>query len=375
MTRGPILANVERLEALLDRSNLSCVVARSGVNFTYLTGIEFPGTLARHLDLTDSPRPVWVVWPREGEPVLVVNRIAAPLARRDSWHARMHTYDGYGDSNVSALVEVLDDMGFAGERIGIEKRFVNAEDSASLDRALSGAELVDCTAMLDEVRWIKTSAEVALIREAARLLDEVYLEVFPTVHPGMTERELHSRIVAACIRKGATWAHGILNSSRNTVLYGGESDLALERGDLIRNDYVSWYRGYPGHQSRVVSLGRPTRAVEEEYRRVRDAYRSTVGRVRAGVSAGEVHRSAVEAFRSAGLEGEILLTGHGVGPWWHQQPPFLVDGNDTRLEPGMVVALEPHVNAFHLQDMFLVTEDGCENLSPVLPTEELFVIS
>src|SRR6185437_13343976 len=97
----PVLANVERLHAFLERADLSCVVARSGVNFTYLTGVGYPGTLARHLDLTDSPRPVWVVWPREGDPVLVVNRIAAPLTRRDSWITTLHEYDGYGDSNVS----------------------------------------------------------------------------------------------------------------------------------------------------------------------------------------------------------------------------------------------------------------------------------
>ena len=78
-----IIANIERLNRLMDENDCSVVVARSGKNFTYLAGFAYPGTLARHLDLPDSPRGVLVVWPRYGDPVLVVNEIAAPLARRN----------------------------------------------------------------------------------------------------------------------------------------------------------------------------------------------------------------------------------------------------------------------------------------------------
>ncbi len=60
------IANVDRLHAYMDRNNLAAVVARSGQNFTYLSGIAYPGTLARLLDLTDSPRGVMVFWPRNG---------------------------------------------------------------------------------------------------------------------------------------------------------------------------------------------------------------------------------------------------------------------------------------------------------------------
>ena len=67
-SKRPILANVARLEALMDRDGLAAVVARSGANFTYLAGFDYAGTLARHLDFSDSPRPVLVVWPRSGAP-------------------------------------------------------------------------------------------------------------------------------------------------------------------------------------------------------------------------------------------------------------------------------------------------------------------
>ena len=63
---GKIIANVERLHALMDEEGLSAIVARSGKNFTYLAGFAYPGTLARHLEFPDSPREVLLVWPRDG---------------------------------------------------------------------------------------------------------------------------------------------------------------------------------------------------------------------------------------------------------------------------------------------------------------------
>ena len=78
-----ITANLSRLNALMDEAGLDAVVLRSGVNFTYLSGVVYPGTLQRHMDLADSTRPVLLFWPREGKPVIVANKIAAGLAGRD----------------------------------------------------------------------------------------------------------------------------------------------------------------------------------------------------------------------------------------------------------------------------------------------------
>ena len=121
-----IIANIERLNQLMDRNNYSAVVARSGKNFTYLAGFAYPGTLARHLDFPDSPRGVLVVWPRHGDPVLVANEIAAPLARRDGWIENVQGYDGYGESPYARTAEVLKEMGLERKRIGLEKDYLSA---------------------------------------------------------------------------------------------------------------------------------------------------------------------------------------------------------------------------------------------------------
>ena len=67
----------------MDEAKLDALVLRSGQNFTYLSGVVYPGTLQRHMDLTDSTRPVLLVWPRNGKPVIVTNKTAAGLVERD----------------------------------------------------------------------------------------------------------------------------------------------------------------------------------------------------------------------------------------------------------------------------------------------------
>ena len=146
-----------------------------------------------------------MVWPRHGDPVMVLNSYAAPLAQRDSWLERIEMYDDYGESAYARAVEVLREMGLHESRIGFEKTYLSAAAWEEIAALLPKAEAVDCTAMMDEVRWIKTPGEVELIREGARLLDEAYLEVFPTVRDGDTEREIHSRLIATCLRRGANW--------------------------------------------------------------------------------------------------------------------------------------------------------------------------
>ena len=374
MTENTCIANVERLEALMDRDGLAAFVARSGTNFTYLAGFDYAGTLARHLDFSDSPRGVLVVWPRHGDPVLVLNRFAADRAKRDSWITEIEVFDDYGESVYTRAAKVLEDMGLGAQRIGFEKTVVSAADWVTLESALPSAELVDSARTLEEVRWIKTPAEVELIRECARILDEVYLDVFPTVRIGDRECDLHARIIAGCLTRGANWAHGILNSSRNPVVYGGESDFAFATGDVIRNDYVMWYRGYAGHQSRTVVIGEPSNEVSQNYVTVRDIYRATVEQAKPGVRACDVHAFAQKAFAEAGLSGRVAIAGHSVGAWWHQQAPYLVPACDTPIEAGMVLAFEPHVNEFHIQDMFLIGEEGQENLSPLFGIDEPLVV-
>jgi hypothetical protein len=112
-----ILINLDRLNQKIDEYGLGGIVARAGINYTYLSGVAYPGTLARHLDLTDSPRGTFLVWPRLGEPRIVLNAFAEGLTRRDSWLEAIDVYEGYSEPPVERLAKVISDMGLTEETV------------------------------------------------------------------------------------------------------------------------------------------------------------------------------------------------------------------------------------------------------------------
>jgi Xaa-Pro aminopeptidase len=372
--RGP-LANTARVYRLMDEAKLSALVLCSGENFTYLSGVVFPGTLARLLELANSPRATILVWPRDGVPTIIVNVTAEGLTRRDAPHARIEIYDGYRESPYAKLAAVLNEAGFARERVGFEKNFVNALEWQRVADALLAMTMVDCTELMDKARWIKTSQEVELLKVAADLLDDVYLKVFPTIARGDRERDIHARILYECLIRGFGWAHGILNSSRNAIPYAGESDFVIEAGDVIRTDYVAYLHGYPGHLSRNVIVGEPTAEQLRHYRANRDVYRAAIDRCRPGARVGDIYDFIVSEFAKYGWAYNSIISGHSIGPWMHQQNPIITRGSEHILEEGMVLAMEPHWRHWHLQDLVLVSKSGPQLLSTRFSTDEPFVVA
>src|SRR5260370_14256601 len=305
----------------MDPPGLADGVARSGMNVTYLAALAYPGALARHLDLPDSVRGVMVVWPRNGAPVIVLNKIAEGLTRRDSWVERVEVYEAYSESPYHRLAQVLKSLGLGGERVGFEKNYVSAAHWEEVQRELPQMQMVDCAAMMDEVRWVKTEAEIRRLNVGADLLDDAYLEVFPTIKAGETERAVHSRLIASCLRRGANWAHGILNSSRNRIPYAGESDDAWAKGDIVRTDYVAYVDGYPGHQSRNAVLGQPSAEQVRDYAITREIYGKTIDACRTGVSAGDVYERLVKEFARHRWGHTSPPAGHSAGaPGDHPEP-------------------------------------------------------
>jgi Xaa-Pro aminopeptidase len=372
MDRTQTLVNLDRLNGAMDAQRLAAFVARSGVNYTYLSGVVYPGTLARHLDLADSPRGTFLIWPRHGTPTIVLNAFAEALTRRDSWIDTVAVYEGYAEPPIECVAKVIANTGLAEETVGFEQNFINAADWSYLQSRFPRMRMVDATGVMDQVRAVKTEGEIKLLKRAADILDDAYATVFPTLRPGMRERDVHARLVGECLILGCEFVHGILNSERNTIAYAGESDFPLAAGDAIRTDYVAYLRGYPGHQSRCAIIGTPSAEQRAQYRVIRDIYRACAERCRAGITADELYCHVVEKFAAAGMRYTTMLAGHGVGCWWHQQEPIIRRGSRWRLEEGMVIAMEPHVNHWHIQDLFLIGADGPQLISDKFNTDELF---
>ena len=82
----------------------------------------------------------------------------------------------------------------------------------------------------------------------------------------------------------------------------------------------------------------------------------------------------VQEFARHGWTYTGALAGHGVGCWWHQQEPIIARGNRIVLEEGMVLALEPAREFWHIQDMVVVRARGPQLISDRLATDQMYVI-
>jgi Xaa-Pro aminopeptidase len=369
-----VIANIPRLNQYMDANGLEAIAVRSGINFTYLAGMALPGTLARHLDLANTVRGFMLLWPRKGEPVIVLDSFAEKVALRDSWVQSVAIYHAYVESLYTRVAKILEDLGLGAARVGFEKDGLSATHWEEIQSTLPRLEMVNCSRMMDEVRWIKTQGEIELQKKVADLLDDALLEVFPSIRAGDTERQVHARIIESCLRHGFGWVHGILNSSSNHVMYGGESDLPFRQGDFVRNDYVAYLNGYAGHQSRLAILGKPTQDQQAGYDLTLDVHRRTIERCRAGVTAGEIYAFVVDAFKKEGIEYTASLVGHGMGPWFHQQEPVLRKSSEVVLEDGMILAVEPQRQHWHLQDLIVIENGKPKLLSDKFPIDQVFVI-
>ena len=108
------------------------------------------------------------------------------------------------------------------------------------------------------------------------------LKCFPTIRDGDTERNVHARLVAACIDRGCAFVHGILNSSSNDVMYGGESNVQFRNGDFVRNDYVAYLKVTRDINPDWPFSDHPTSEQRRGYELTLDVHRKTIDRCRAG---------------------------------------------------------------------------------------------
>ena len=155
-----VIANIPRLNQYMDANALEAIAVRSGINFTYLAGMALPGTLARHLDLADTVRGFMLLWPRKGEPVIVLDSFAEKVALRDSWVERVAIYRAYVESLYTRVAKILEDLGLGAARVGFEKDGLSATHWEEIQFALPRLQMVDCSRMMDEVRWIKTRGKL-----------------------------------------------------------------------------------------------------------------------------------------------------------------------------------------------------------------------
>ena len=213
----------------------------------------------------------------------------------------------------------------------------------------------------------KTEEAIALMRENGILVSKTLAEVGKIVAPGVTTLELN-RVAETFIRDhGAVpsflgydgFPYSLCISVNDTVVHGFPSDYVLKEGDIVSVDCGTYYKGYNGDSAYTFPVGE----VDAEARMLLDVtkeslYRGIAAAV-AGNRTGDIGHAVQSYAESFGFSVVRELEGHGIGKEMHESPGvpnYGRRGQGARLTDGMVICIEPMINA-GLRNVYLA-KDG-----------------
>ncbi|OSP10222.1 peptidase [Halorubrum ezzemoulense DSM 17463] len=350
----------------LDAVDAAGLVAFPSRNLEYLTGFaEEPGE--RHFFLV-----VPAAGAADPEPALLVPALYETQVREATTVSEVRTWAD-GEDPVAATRELLADRGLDGGRLLVDDTMW-ARFSQDLRAAAPDATWGLASEALADLRVRKDEAEVAALRKAAGVADAVVgdLRELGPGAVGMTEAALaewSADRLAERGGRGVSFETVVAAGENGAKPHHGHGDREIGAGGPVVLDFGTRVDGYPSDQTRTLVFGEePDEAYAGVHEVVREAQAAAVEAVVPGVPASAVDRAARGVIEAAGYgDAFVHRTGHGVGLDVHEEP-YLVAGNDRQLEPGMVCSVEPGIYldgrfGCRIEDLVVVTEDGCERLN------------
>jgi Xaa-Pro aminopeptidase len=338
------MTRIERLAAGLDEP----LLVTSLVNVLYLTGF-----LSSNAAVLVDPA---------GEATLYTDFRYAEAAR----HVDGVTFEETPRAVLAALAERL-----SGRRIGVEAAHLSLAD-ADLLRG-GGVDLVATSGAVEALRAMKDADELALMRRAAAISDRVFEELAREPFVGRTEAELAWWIEQAWREAGAdgaSFAPVVAAGENGARPHAKPRDVAIPEGTLVVVDAGCSVEGYASDCTRTFFTAEPTGRLREVYDLCLTGQLDGLAAVGPGANGREVDAASRVAMTEAGIAdryGHGL--GHGVGLEVHELPTLrpesdsvLVAGNVVTVEPGLYL---PGEFGVRIEDMVVVTEDGCERLTTV----------
>jgi Xaa-Pro aminopeptidase len=242
-------------------------------------------------------------------------------------------------------------------------------------QALGGTQMrwVSGDDVIERLRAVKDSGELALMRKAATLISEVFAGVLPEIKPGISEITLAAKIEYDIKKRGGSgpsFETIVASGVRSAWAHARPTSKLLRKNELVVLDQGAILRGYCSDLTRTVFLGRAPVRVKRLYNAVLEAQGAAREAIRPGVKAGEVDAAARQTLKRLRLAQYFThSTGHGLGIEVHEMPR-LGRGGATVLEEGMVVTLEPGVyieglGGIRIEDDVVVTSKGAEDLTSV----------
>ncbi len=363
-----LVSRIDRVQTAMTAAGVDALIVTPSSDLRYLTGY----------DATPLERLTALVVPAESDPVLLVpllekaeaDRSPAALAGMEVL-THEETDDAYAIAlsvtSESAVVAVDDHMW--------------ATRLLRLQSTCPTAQFRVAGRVISSLRMRKTSDEVASLRQAGSAIDRVHCRMGEFVKIGRTERQVAASIRDAIVEEGHAKADFVIVGSgpNGASPHHAVSDRVLAVGDTVVVDIGgSTADGYCSDSTRTYAVGtEPDAEVMTYYDVLHDAQRAQCDGARPGVTAESVDRVGRTVITEGGY-GEFFVhrTGHGIGLDTHEEP-YIVEGNELVLEPGMAFSIEPGIylpgrHGARIEDIVVTTPDGIERLNTT--TRQLTVL-
>ena len=257
-------------------------------------------------------------------------------------------------------------------RVGYSATSVTVAQKTALDAAVGGrVRWVGDGSVVEKLRSVKDSQELARMREAADVISQVFRRTLDSIRPGVSELALASRIESGIKQlggEGQSFETIVASGPRSAWAHGRPTSKLLRKRELVVLDQGAILRGYCSDMTRTVFLGRATDRVRGLYGAVLEAQQAAKAAIRPGVAAGEVDRAARQVLKRAHLDRYFThSTGHGLGLEVHEMPR-IGRSEATILQEGMVLTVEPGVyieglGGIRIEDDVVVTAKGAVDLT------------
>lgn len=367
-------ARMERLQKAMAERRLDALLLFSQESMYWLTGYDSFGFVFFQC----------LVVTRTGRMALLTRSADLRQARHTSIIDEIIIWaDRAGADPAKALKDHLFELDLLGARIGVEYEThgLTGGNGRRLDDQLrSFATLEDASDLVPALKAVKSPAEIAYVREAARLADAAWRAGLDRIGPGADEGEILAAMQGAVFAGGGDYPANefVIGSGRDALLCRSKTGRRrLEAEDQITLEFAGVYRRYHVAMMETVVVGPPRPRHEELYAAAEEALGAVVAVMRPGHTFGDVFDAHARVVQEHAMTAHRLnACGYSLGasfaPSWMQWPMFY-HANPAEIVPDMVlfahmILMDSETQtAMSLGRTFLTTEGDPEPLSAIPP--------
>ncbi len=366
-------ARMAKARKLMDEKGLDFLFLTQAENIIYFTGY-------RTILFSSKFRPFLAVVPKDSDPVLILPLLEGGVGAKVSWYDDIRLWGGLpglaGEDPLAVAVDVIKEKGLAKAKAGVEmstgqRLAMTYEQFSDLRSKLPDLEFVDCAPVIWGTRIIKSQKEIEYLREAGRITSVACNAAVEASREGVSELEIQKVLGATMMREGADVPGFLVIASgpeRYNMINPYATTRTFKKGDMVNLDIGAIYKGYWSDMTRGYFIGQVSDEQKAFFEAALEIFQAAVAQVRPGAKVSDVDRAAEETIVRLGYKENMFhRTGHSLGLEVHELPS-VAPGDETILEPGMILAVEPgiydfRIGAFRNEDTVAVTEDGYEYLT------------